>query len=105
MPYHDSGESRDRAKTGEACGVTGVQHEGNHPTNAGCHKSGVQSVTTREHQGSAVQDTCMERRGRKWMIGIEGNLSAVILKYIQDQSVGSRGVAADCNHITSPCPS
>lgn len=63
--YHDSGESRDRSETGEACGVTGIQHVGNHPTNTACHETGVQGMTTREHQGSTVQNTCKERRGKR----------------------------------------
>lgn len=76
QPYHDSGQSRDRSETGDACGVTGIQHIGNHPTNTGCHKSGVQSMTTRERQGRAVQNTWMERGVReKLQINICINLS------------------------------
>lgn len=63
MPYHDGGERRDRSETGEARGVTGIQHVGNHRTNTGCHETGVQSVTSRKHQGGAAQNTCMEGRG------------------------------------------
>lgn len=59
--YHDSGESGDGSETGDACGVAGVQHVRNHPTNAGCHETGVQSVPSRKNQGSAVQDTCEKR--------------------------------------------
>lgn len=55
--YHDSGESRDRSKTGEACGVAGIQHVGNYPTDTSSHKTGVQGMTSREHERSTVQQT------------------------------------------------
>lgn len=88
MPYHDSGEGRDGSETGEACGVTGIQQVGNHPANTACHEAGVQSVTSRKHQGSAVQNTCMERRGgTERMRGRQGKRLTTTNKHIfTDQS-------------------
>lgn len=75
--YHDSRESRHWSETGDACGVTWIQHVGNHPTDTCCHKSGIQGVTTGEHQRSAVQHTCMwkkvVRTKKKYLLGVHSN--------------------------------
>lgn len=75
-PYHDSGESRYRSETSEACGVTRIQHVREHPANTTCQKAGVQGVASGEHQGGAIEDTCMLRRGETkfegWILFMKG---------------------------------
>lgn len=74
MAYHDSRKRGDRAEAGEACGVTGVQHERNHAADAGCHEAGIQGVACRKHQGGAVQDTCKGEKKRDRKDEMEGSL-------------------------------
>ncbi len=60
--YHDCRESRDWAQAGQASGIAGIQHVGDHAAHTGCHEGGVQGMTTGKHKGRGVQQTCTRRK-------------------------------------------